>query len=197
MKTNRDLYKAIVVLLKERNNAPTILLEQYLASLQVRSKQWKHEPAISLQTFFDLLAASFVPVPEAPEENTKLDEQASGFLGWDSTLCRQIQDLRQMRENGQMEDDERYFGIDAPSGGRWYNFDPCTYIECGVVGSLGGWEEGDEKGRKYVPGEVMVVDDKGEFVSRDPRELKREPEEIPELSWDKLREFLWCGQNYE
>ena len=43
-----------------------------------------------------------------------------------------------MAEAGALEDEYRYFGIDSPTGFRWYNFDPCSYLECGVRGSLGG-----------------------------------------------------------
>jgi hypothetical protein len=41
-----------------------------------------------------------------------------------------------MAEAGTLENEYRYFGIDSPTGFRWYNFDPCSYLECGVRGSL-------------------------------------------------------------
>ncbi len=196
MKTNRDLYKAIAGLLNERRNATPIRLEQYLASLQCRSRQWKDAPSISPQTFFDLLTASFVPVPGCSEADTKPNEKLPGFPGWDATLTRQIRDLRRLRGSGQLEKDKHHYLLNVQSP-LWYNFDPDSYLECGIEGFVGGWEEGDDTGRTYVPGNVMTVNDKGEFTSCDPRDLKREPQEIPELSWDKLKEFLWCGQHYE
>jgi hypothetical protein len=24
---------------------------------------------------------------------------------------------------------------------RWYNFDPATYLECGLAGTFGGWDD--------------------------------------------------------
>ena len=65
----------------------------------------------------------------------------------------------------------------------------CTRVPR-AAGALGGWEEGDQTGRQYVPGKVAVV-------SCEPRELDRPPEQIATLSWDRFRDFLWCGQQYE
>lgn len=73
-----------------------------------------------------------------------------------------------------------------PTGLRWYNFDPKTYLECGMAGSLGGWDEHDEL-RKPVPGPVTV--------------LRPEPETgahlIETLGWADLADLALCGQEYE
>jgi hypothetical protein len=108
MKTNRDLYKAIEALIKEKENTPIISLEEYLISLLGRGLEKRKESELS------------------PDE---FDEDAPGFSGWQAALRRQIKDLKDMKRNGQLHDKYRYFGIDAPGGQRWYNFDPCTYAE--------------------------------------------------------------------
>lgn len=43
----------------------------------------------------------------------------------------QISELHKMK-NKELKDKYRYFGIDSPSGNRWYNFDPFTNLSCGV-----------------------------------------------------------------
>jgi len=194
--TNREFYKNIEELLKQRKEANSPSLEQFLTSLWFRASQHKAESGLSLPDFHKLLVDSFAPV-EKEIGDDHIDEAASGFVGWDSIIRRQINDLKEMNANGQLKDEHRYFGVDSPSGQRWYNFDPCGYIECATAGSLGGWEEGDETGRRYVPGKVTALDEKGEIVSVDPRALDRTLVEMKSLPWDQLKDFLWCGQNYE
>jgi hypothetical protein len=91
----------------------------------------------------------------------------------------------------------RYFGINSPRGSRWYNFDPCTFLECAMAGSFGGWEEGDDTGRGYVPGEVAVLGPDGRITGCDPRELDDPIVPLGEISWEAFRDFLGQGQWYE
>ena len=69
-----------------------------------------------------------------------------------------------MAANGQLADDQRYFGIDSPRGGRWYNFDPAGYLECATVGTFGGWD-GEDDSRVLVPGKVAVLDPAGALLA--------------------------------
>lgn len=102
-----------------------------------------------------------------------------------------------MAEQGILADEERYFGIDSPRGQRWYNFDPCTFLECAVAGSLGGWQSGDDTGREYVPGQVAVMSDDGKVEVADPEDVPDPVISIGELSWETFQSFLGCGQWYE
>lgn len=43
----------------------------------------------------------------------------------------QISELHKMRGK-QLEDEDKYFGINSETGHRWYNFDPCMNLECGT-----------------------------------------------------------------
>jgi len=197
MKTNRDFYKALERLLIEQRDKPGVSLEEYLCSLRARAGEWRSQKELLLDTVYNLPADSFFPASEDSMAERDSRADADGFAEWDSTLQQQIQDLRRMRENGQLKDEQRYFGISAPSGRRWYNFDPCAFLECGAAGSLGGWEEGDQTGRQYVPGKVAVSTADGDVVSCEPRDLDQPPEQITCLSWERFRDFLWCGQQYE
>ena len=197
MRTNRDFYKAIETLLNERRSKPDISLEEYLSSLHSRARQLRHHKELPLAAVYALIADAFSPAPDCPDEAVEIEGIPEGYIGWDSIVRGQIRDLRQMRENGQLNDKLRYFGIKAPSGQQWYNFDPCAYLECAAAGSMGGWEEGDQTGRQYVPGHVAVFTESGNFASCDPRELHKPPKEIVGVSWDQFKDFLWCGQHYE
>lgn len=119
------------------------------------------------------------------------------FTRWGYFLTRQIVDLREMSEGGQLANKLRYFGIDSPRGSRWYNFDVCTYLECATVGSFGGWEPGDGTGREYVPGEVVVTNPDGTLGSADPRDLPNPVEALTAVTWDDFYHFLGQGQWYE
>lgn len=197
MKTNRELYKAIETLIKEKENSPVISLEEYLISLLGRGLEKKRESELSLNEFFSLLSDSFSPWRKEIELVNKFNEDEPGFSGWQATLRRQIKDLKEMKRNGILHNEYMALGIDSPSGQRWYNFDPFSYIECGVAGSLGGWEDGDGTGRQYVPGEVATVNEQGVIVLYDPIDLDEPPREIEVITWDDFKYFLWCGQNYE
>ena len=195
MKTNRDLYKAIEALLEDKKGGSTPTLEVYLGNLRNGTRSFSNSSAVTLDQFFSLLRNAFDTVePDAQISPQKPNEEFDVLI---SSMAEQIQDLVDMAANGQLKDDQKYFGITAPSGRRWYNFDPCAYIECGAAGALGGWEDGDGTGRSYVPGKVAHLNADGEISTSDPRELDRQPEMVPEITWEMFSDFVWCGQDYE
>ena len=102
-----------------------------------------------------------------------------------------------MRKAGTLESEYRYFGLDAPSGRHWCNFDPCTFLECAVDGTFGGWQPGDTTGRDYVPGNVAVFDARGRITAVNPWDIDSPTYEITAVSWEKFADFLWAGQSYE
>jgi hypothetical protein len=190
--TNRELYKSIEELVKQKRGPSILSLEAYLLALIRRAGRFAHKESMGLEEFFSILRDAFDGPGEAVVPNA-----AAGFQKWKLQVEQQIEDLQQMARTGQLQDEHRYFGISAPSGRHRYNFDPCAYIECGVAGSLGGWVEGDETGRVYVPGQVACIGPSGAVESRDPRDLDRPPVEVPEVTWEIFANFAWCGQNYE
>src|SRR5262249_41439349 len=130
--TNRDLYRFIARLLEEQADAERPLV-RYLGAF--RTLLWKHRarPAMGPETFAQVLADAFVTAPRAPERLAP-GPRADGFDDVDRPLAEQIEDLVEMAQAGTLDDGMRAFGVDAPSGNRWYNFDPPTYLECATVG---------------------------------------------------------------
>jgi hypothetical protein len=148
----------------------------------------------------ELLTKAFSAEPLTFDESWRkqdYDSKLVGFAAWHNRIIYQIVDLREMAEKGTLEDKMRYFGIDAPRGARWYNFDPCAFLESGMAGTFGGWQEGDDTGRGYVPGPVAVLDEAGNIATADPRDIDDPITELKAISWEDFQEFLWMGQSYE
>ena len=202
--TNRDLYLAVGEL-GQKHASSSRTLEQYLLALLGLARHHHRQsapPALSLADFSRMLSDAFTADPvtfEAAwrEQYNALDRSRPGFAGWEAKIIRQIVDLREMDEAGTLRDEQRFFGINAPRGARWYNFTPAGYLECGMAGSLGGWEPDDPTGREFVPGQVTVMDSQGGFYAADPRDIKRPITDLPALSWEDFQDFMICGQIYE
>ena len=140
------------------------------------------------------MRAAFEPQPNAATPGALATE---GYVAWEKRIGEQIRDLDEMRQDGTLDDEYRTFGADAPSGARWYNFEPCTYLECAVAGTFGGWEEGDDTGRSYVPGPVAVLDASGAVTSLDPRDIEEPVVVLLHITWEMFEDFLDSGQSYE
>ncbi|HEX6903445.1 MAG TPA: hypothetical protein VF789_27255 [Thermoanaerobaculia bacterium] len=201
IKTNRDLYLAVTDLTAAQKPCPRSL-EEYLRALWVLGRTRREQPSLSGNDLLEMLSSAFSsPIPDVEDDWRARynidDEDLSGYEGWEARLLRQVVDLREMAEQGQLADEYRYFGISAPRGSQWYNFDPCTFLECGTVGCFGGWEPEDETGRTYVPGPVAVMDENGQIVSVDPRDVPNPVVSILEIRWEDFRDFLEYGQTYE
>lgn len=201
IQTNRDFYVAIADLIR-RHQPDARPLEEYLRALREIARGHRERSFLSADAFFALLAEAFThpapPFDEAWRSRYEEDDaDADGFEGWEARLLRQVVDLREMGEQGMLDDEQRYFGIDAPRGQRWYNFDPCTFLECATAGSYGGWQPGDDTGRDYVPGPVVVPGEGGQLVECDPREVSAPHVAMGVVSWEDFREFLGDGQWYE
>lgn len=199
--TNRELYLAIDDIIK-RNKSSDRTLEQYLSALLVLAKRQSNSDCLPVGSFEQLLTNAFTAEPLSFEENwrtqsTPLTAQVLGYAGWEATLTRQILDLREMDEIGSLKNDLRYFGIKAPRGSYWFNFDPATFLECGMAGTFGGWEEGDSTERAYVEDHGAVPDDRTVIVSPGPDHVGNPVAEVPVVSWEQFQKFLECGQQYE
>ena len=200
LQTNRDLYTAILALCESKRDDERTL-EAYLLALLGLAQRHAQEESITLDQLLTLLTDAFAAEPLAFDprwrETTADMAHASGFERWRACAIAQIVDLREMDESGALTNQYRYFGIDAPRGGRWYNFDPATYLECATVGAFGGWEPEDEGGRGFVPGDVAAIAPDGSIVSADPEEIERPIVSIASVDWATFVKFLWMGQHYE
>ncbi|MBK7825383.1 hypothetical protein [Nannocystis sp.] len=183
IRSNRDLYTCLTALKVLRD------LESYLRALlglgrEFASRHGEREPSP------DEVAALFIAAASAPAIELEpawlerpppwQEPRPHGRDRFEAILVHQIADLQAMRRRGQLEDSNRYFGLDAPSGARWYNFDPSSYLECGASGSVGGWAD-DAELLLVTPPEPVPDDDESRRA----------------LGWDGVCDLLVCGQIYE
>lgn len=197
--TNRGLYLAVRALL-ERHASNDRALEPYLLALWSLASERQHQPAIPIDDFVRLLDDAFTAPVSAfgqamralSDDGTQLDR----FAGWEQTILRQIRDLREMDAAGTLDDEQRWFGVDAPRGACWYNFDPAGYLEAATEGTFGGWEP-EDGGRMLVPGPVAVLGEDGRITSVDPSEIDSPTYALDAVSWDAFADFLQSGQWYE
>lgn len=199
--TNRDLYLAIDSL-SELSSDSTRSLEQFLLAFLSSSLRLSDRETLSLTEFYQLVASSFssdVPAFEAAwrDQYDSLPYDQADYSGFRATLIRQIVDLREMDENGTLQNDMRYFGLKAPRNSDWYNFDPGGYLECAMAGAFGGWESGDETGRQFVPGHVAVLDEDGSIEFARPEDSIPPTVPMPVITWEQCKDFIICGQIYE
>jgi hypothetical protein len=200
LRTNRDLYLFVAELCGQHGGQDRSL-EEYLLTLLGLAAAHREAPGVPLAAFARLLEDSFVV--NTPPADGELSPQRTpgddlkGYAGWREALLLQLRDLRELARLGRLSDPYRYFGIDAPGGARWYNFDPPTYLECAVDGTFGGWCPGDPTGRAYVPGPVAVIDADGTLRTIAPDERDDPIVEIETISWDVFTDFLEAGRSYE
>jgi hypothetical protein len=192
IRNNRDLYQVITALVAlHRGRSPPLV--EYLRALLDLFRSLADRPALDPDTFARVLGEAFAGRPDARAEVVA----AEGFAAVEAALNGQVRDLLAMKANGTLENEERYFGVDAPSRMRWYNFDPLTYLECGVQGAFGGWQVTDDTGRMPVPGQVAMLDERDEIVAVDPADLPDDVEPIDVITWEDVERFLHCGRTYE
>ena len=202
IRTNRDLYVFVAGVLQRRKESDRTL-EAYLRRLWELGRELAEVEGIEFARFAMLLDDAFDGEGPALEDAVsaaqagELDASVRGFRRWESLVIAQIRDLREMAAAGTLQDRYRLFGTTAPRGARWFNFDPLTFIECGLAGTFGGWEPGDETGRDYVAGPVAVVDENGDWSTVDPHELDDSVFELEMLTWEDFADFLLSGQCYE
>lgn len=183
IRSNRDLYACLTALKVSRD------LESYLRALLGLGREFAAQSPEREPTA-DEIAGLFTAASDAPA--IELDPawrelpppwhepRPHGLARFTAILAHQIADLQAMRSNGQLEDSNRYFGLNAPSGARWFNFDPTSYLECGTSGSVGGWTDDSE---------IVLV--------TPPEPVNEDDESRRSFGWDGLCDLLVCGQIYE
>jgi hypothetical protein len=120
-------------------------LEKYLRSvLRAVLRHRDERPtwqllARSLAQAFDMLPESFNRAWLVYAEPPALQPQRSSgsadtFDELLQLLRYQISDLHRMAKEGILKTPFRDGGIDSPTGHRWFNFDPATFLECASRG---------------------------------------------------------------
>ncbi|MEM7431643.1 MAG: hypothetical protein AAF351_06850 [Pseudomonadota bacterium] len=87
----------------------------------------------------EIIAGAFTPrqTPEPINVMQRIDaprlDESAGWREFEDTILFMVADLRRMRD-GALKDQCRYFGVQSPTNYSWYNFDPLTFLECGLAG---------------------------------------------------------------
>ncbi len=179
IRSNRELYAYLTGLGVQRD------LEEYLRALLGLGIEFgTREPSATEVAEMFAAAATAEPIELDPAWLNRppswKEPRPRNRTCFEAILVEQIVDLQRMRANGQLADSNRYFGLDAPSGARWYNFDPASYLECGTTGSVGGWGD-DIEVELVTPPEAIDDDD----------ERRRS------FGWEGVCDLLVCGRCYE
>lgn len=179
MMTNRELYRLVTQIRTERS------LEEYLRAVWALGRARRQELIGAEDVAAILVDAVQAPAPSFDDrwrqEHAEVPMPTGEFVvDWENTILFQIVELRTMAEDGLLERKDRYLGLQSRSGASWYNFDPLTFLECGVRGTVGGYEQDEVV--------VLVPDPDGDDSP---------VFELTEFGWDAFTDLLWCGQYYE
>lgn len=152
MMTNRDIYLLVCGFAEKYKDDKLPSLEAYLRSLWLIVSQSKVED-LTIEQVVRWLEEAFTTTPPAFDDkwlNIERDysEDLDSKDGWNNIILFQIADLRRMRDAGQLDNEYKYLGIESPTGNSWFNFDPLSYLECGIVGSMAGYQEEEYAIRK-------------------------------------------------
>jgi hypothetical protein len=113
-------------------------------------------------------------------------EELDGFSGWSRVIRSQVCDLNEMASSGVLRTQASYLGLDAPrppgtgrrpTPKRWFNLDVASYLESGVIATVGGWRPEFED---------AVVD-----------EAPEEPAIIGGFDWSDLTKFVLGAQTHQ
>jgi hypothetical protein len=205
---SRSLYLAVAELVDfHRHDARS--LEDFLRTVHAALVPRFGEPALAPEALVRALEEGFTAPavdrdPTWRQADLTLPDQAITADAVDRLLRSQVLDMEDAAASGALQDELRYFGREVGRAKRvrrasspyYYNWNPVTYIECGVAGAFGGWEPGDAAGRMLVPGEVAVLTDEG-LTSLPAEDVEQPVVDLPVLTWEQVYDFLWCGQSYE
>lgn len=197
MSTNVDLYNDGMQMLSRHQRASRSL-SVYLVALAALLVDRQSEPSFTADAFVGVLEMAFTSeagsLDRIDRHHCWEPSELEHVLG---LLVRQVDDLVEMQANGSLDQEWIYFGIDAPSGQRWLNFDPLTYVECGLEGAFGGWRPGADSPRKCMPGDVAVLGDDGTITSVPAADVPSVTIDLPILTWSQIGAFAMAGQCYE
>lgn len=170
-----QFHRAFSIFLEE-NRKTECELEDYLISLWHRGSVYKDQQGISLEVLYKLLCESYKSVSvELPREQD-IEVDRAGFLAWENVIMRQINDLHIMNAGEQVSDTQKYFGVNAPSGERWSNQDPYSYLEAALAAS-NRWVDYGNNTTGSTPMKVAA--------------------QKTHITWQEFEEFLELGQIYE
>jgi hypothetical protein len=196
VRTNRDLYLHFLSIGQDAR-AASWSLSAFLRALWKVSRPLAEQPRLDTDDVAAMFAAAATVAPAdvdpawAGADLALPGEEPRDYADWERVVLSQIADLEDFLVHPPGPDAR--FGVDAPrppgSGRRatprrWYNFDPATYLECAVAGSLGGWDAADGA-RVPLP------------VPDGPPPERSYVHDLTAISWADLARIAVCGQVYE
>jgi len=189
--THRDLYVTAVrrVSAHPGRDRP---LEEYLRAMLGLLRALRLRPELRASEFLDVvvgaLSAPAIPFEPAWDELPAAEVPGSATAAAAlATLARQVAELRRIAAAGLLSTDNREFGLDAPRGGRWSNFTPAVFVECGLRGAFAGVAL--EESNRSMLGGPRLAEQSGIMIAR----------AVPMswVTWDDVTSFLVCGQCHE
>lgn len=188
--THRDLYFAAVRRVNEHPGRQRPLAE-YLRALLGLLGALRDRPELGAAEFLDWVIGGLeaVPVPFDPAWDrlaAAAPRTSSSGPEVERMLQRQIAELHGLAASGLWSSPEREFGLQAPDGGRWSNFTPASFVECGLQGVFGGFAL--EEHSRPIPHTPRMAEQSGVIARGIP---------LTFVTWDDVLSFLVCGQCYE
>ncbi len=142
IKNTGDFRTYVLLLADEVASTTTRSLEEYLRALWSLIERTQHQQAtyalfgqllydafLTEFPLFDAMMLQYGNPPHLDEDEDEAENEDSLSI-LQQMICYQIADLHRMAQTGLLENECRYYGIDSPTGHRWFNFDPASYLRC-------------------------------------------------------------------
>ncbi|TQS43143.1 hypothetical protein FL583_20035 [Cryptosporangium phraense] len=186
MRTNSDLYLAM----SRVGSAARRPLAEFLRAWWSTGYDYADSKALEpLELVGWVRDALVAPAPPYERYWAREDldlEALDGFSAWSRVIRAQVCDLEEMASAGVLRTQASYLGLDAPrppgagrrpTPPRWFNLDVASYLESGVMATVGGW-------RPEFEDAVVDVE-------------PPEPLEIGAFDWSDLTRFAIGGQTHQ
>lgn len=186
VRTNSDLYLAMSRLASSNRRPLEEFLRAWWSTGYDRSDEKALEPDDVVSWVGDALTAPAPPYERYWAREDLGSEELDGFSGWSRVIRAQVCDLAEMTSAGLLRSQASYLGLKAPrppgTGRRrtspvWFNLDVASYLESGVIATVGGWRPEFED---------AVVD-----------EPPQEPMIIGAFDWTDLTKFVLGAQTHQ
>lgn len=165
-RTNSDLYLAISRLGSSTRRPLDEFLRAWWSTGYDHSDEKALEPEELLSWVYEALSAPAPPFERSwAREDLDLDH-LDGFSAWSRVIRAQVCDLREMDAVGTLRTQASYLGLDAPrpygtgrrpTPKRWFNVDVASYLESGVIATVGGWRPEFENAMVDEPPQEPLV----------------------------------------